>query len=123
MATDFLSKINAAFESGFMAVHGHRAAKNMDTSLAVLVHDAIVYDEKVQKAVVFSNQRRRWLSEQLHYFRRDFLNSLIALFTRGNVDYFDKVIQFIQPPRILLLEAVIFAGLLFPLINLFVGLP
>jgi cellulose synthase/poly-beta-1,6-N-acetylglucosamine synthase-like glycosyltransferase len=190
MATDFLSKINAAFESGFMAVQGHRAAKNMDTSLAVLdavseeinnhifrkghrvlglssaiigsgmafrydffksmmstvtaiggfdkeielkmlkdshkidyLHDAIVYDEKVQKAEVFSNQRRRWLSAQLHYFRRDFLNSLIALFTRGNIDYFDKAIQFIQPPRILLLGAVIIAGILFPLINLFAELP
>ena len=52
------------------------------------LHDAIVYDEKVQKAEVFSNQRRRWLSAQLHYFRRDFLNSLVALITRGNVDYF-----------------------------------
>ncbi len=190
MAADFLSKINAAFESRFMAVQGHRAAKNMDTSLAVLdavseeinnhifrkghrvlglssaiigsgmafryeffksmmssvtaiggfdkeielkilkdrhkidyLHDAIVYDEKVQKAEVFSNQRRRWLSAQLHYFRRDFLNSLVALITRGNIDYFDKAIQFIQPPRILLLGAVIISSILFPLINLYDELP
>jgi len=140
MAPDFLSKINASFGNGFIAVQGHRTAKNLNTSLAVLdavseeinnhifrkghrvlgfssaiigsgmafkydffkalmstvtaiggfdkeielkllkegntieyLDDAFVYDEKVQKAEVFSNQRRRWLSAQLIYFRRDFV--------------------------------------------------
>lgn len=184
MATNFLSKINASFESDFMAVQGHRAAKNMDTSLAVLdavseeinnhifrkghralglssaiigsgmafryeffknlmlsvkaiggfdkeielkmlkdgykidyLHDALVYDEKVQKAEVFSNQRRRWLSAQLHYFRKDFLSSLKDLILKANVDYFDKAVQFIQPPRILLLGAVLVFGTLFLISN------
>ena len=188
MAADFLSKINAAFELNYMAVQGHRAAKNMDTPLAILdavseeinnhifrkghrvlglssaiigsgmafrydffkkmmssvtaiggfdkeielkmlkgnhkidyLDDALVYDEKVQKAEVFSNQRRRWLSAQLHYFRQDFLSSLKALITKGNIDYFDKAIQFIQPPRILLLGAVTLSGTLFFLINYFTG--
>jgi cellulose synthase/poly-beta-1,6-N-acetylglucosamine synthase-like glycosyltransferase len=79
--------------------------------------DAIVYDEKIQKADVFGNQRRRWLSAQLHYFRKDFLSALKDLFTKGNVDYFDKAIQFIQPPRILLLGAVILFGTLFISLN------
>jgi len=189
MATDFLTKVNASFETGIMAVQGHRAAKNMDTSLAILdavseeinnhifrkghrvlglssaiigsgmafkydffkemmasvtavggfdkeielkmlqnrhkigyLDDALVYDEKVQKAEVFSNQRRRWLSAQLHYFRQDFLKSLVALVTRGNLDYFDKAIQFIQPPRILLLGAVIFTSVAFPLLNFYFGM-
>lgn len=184
MANDFLTKINASFESDYMAVQGHRAAKNMNTSLAVLdavseeinnhifrkghraiglssaiigsgmafrydffkelmssvkaiggfdkeielkmlkdghkiayLHDALVYDEKVQKAEVFSNQRRRWLSAQLHYFRKDFLSSLRDLVLTGNVDYFDKAIQFIQPPRILLLGAVLVFGTLFLITN------
>ncbi len=187
MATDFLLKINAAFEHNYMAVQGHRAAKNMDTNLALLdaiseeinnhifrkghrvlglssaiigsgmafkydffkslmasvtaiggfdkeielkmlknnhkieyLDDAIVYDEKVQKAEVFSNQRRRWLSAQLHYFRQDFGSSLKALLLQGNIDYFDKAIQFIQPPRILLLGAVLFFGTLFLVINIFI---
>lgn len=186
MAGDFLSKINASFEQNYMAVQGHRTAKNMDTHLAILdaiseeinnhifrkghrvlglssaiigsgmafkydyfktmmrtitaiggfdkeielkmlkekhkidyLADALVYDEKVQKAEVFSNQRRRWLSAQLHYFRQDFGSSLKALVTHGNIDYFDKAIQFIQPPRILLLGAVLFFGTLFLLINIF----
>jgi cellulose synthase/poly-beta-1,6-N-acetylglucosamine synthase-like glycosyltransferase len=36
MAPDFLEKINQAFESGFPAVQGHRMAKNMNNSMAVL---------------------------------------------------------------------------------------
>ncbi|HZK98236.1 MAG TPA: glycosyltransferase family 2 protein [Prolixibacteraceae bacterium] len=186
MAADFLSKVNAALELNYMAVQGHRTAKNMDTHLAILdaaseeinnhifrkghrvlglssaiigsgmafkydffktmmlsvtaiggfdkeielkmlkakhkiayLDDALVYDEKVQKAEVFSNQRRRWLSAQLHYFRQDFGSSLKALITKGNIDYFDKAIQFIQPPRILLLGGVLSLGTLFLLLNIF----
>lgn len=188
MANNFLTKINSTFESGCIAVQGHRAAKNMNTSLAVLdaiseeinnhifrkghrvlglssaiigsgmafrydyfkqlmstvkavggfdkeielkmlkaghkiayLDDAFVYDEKVQKAEVFSNQRRRWLSAQLHYFRLDFFSSLKDLFLKGNIDYFDKAIQFIQPPRILLLGAVILFALLFSIANIFLN--
>ncbi len=186
MATDFLTKIDASFEQNFMAVQGHRAAKNMNTSLAILdavseeinnhifrkghrvlglssaiigsgmafrydffkelmlsvtavggfdkeielkmlkaghkiayLDDAYVYDEKVQKAEVFSNQRRRWLSAQVHYFRQDFFSSLKDLFMKGNVDYFDKAIQFIQPPRILLLGAVFVFGAGFLIADIF----
>ncbi|MEI8048020.1 MAG: glycosyltransferase family 2 protein [Bacteroidota bacterium] len=188
MAADFLTKINATFEGKYMAVQGHRAAKNMDTALAILdaaseeinnhifrkghrvlglssaiigsgmafnydffktmmssvtaiggfdkeielkmlkgrhkieyLHDALVYDEKVQKAEVFSNQRRRWLSAQLHYFRQDIGSSVRDLITKGNIDYFDKAIQFIQPPRILLLGAVLAISVLFVITNYIAG--
>jgi cellulose synthase/poly-beta-1,6-N-acetylglucosamine synthase-like glycosyltransferase len=174
MEKDFLNKINNTFERGFIAVQGHRTAKNSNTNLAILdaaseeinnhifrkghrvlglssaiigsgmafqygyfktmmagvkavggfdkeielktlkagikieyVDDALVYDEKVQKAEVFSNQRRRWLSAQFHYFRKDFLHSVGDLIFKGNIDYFDKALQFIQPPRILLLGAIL----------------
>ncbi len=180
MAPGFLAKINATFDQGAIAVQGHRKARNMDTSLAILdavseeinnhifrkghrvlglssaiigsgmafdylyfksmmsnvtaiggfdkdielrmlsegrkilyLDDAIVLDEKVRKEEVFSNQRRRWLSAQLVYFRRDFFPALRALITRGNLDYFDKAIQFIQLPRILLLGAVIIFSAIF----------
>lgn len=85
------------------------------------LNDAIIYDEKVQKAEVFSNQRRRWLSAQLHYFRQDFFRSLKDLITEGNVDYFDKALQFIQPPRVLLLGAVLIFCTLFVFTNYFIG--
>jgi cellulose synthase/poly-beta-1,6-N-acetylglucosamine synthase-like glycosyltransferase len=184
MAPDFLTKINAAFNEGFIAVQGHRAAKNINNSWAILdaiseeinnhifrkghrvlslssaiigsgmafeyeffktmmstvnavggfdkeielkmlkeghkiayLDDAYVYDEKIQNPKAFSNQRRRWLSAQLHYFKSDFLKASKALIVKGNVDYFDKAIQFIQPPRILLLGAVIIFGIGFLLGN------
>jgi cellulose synthase/poly-beta-1,6-N-acetylglucosamine synthase-like glycosyltransferase len=186
MATDFLNKINAAFEHNFIAVQGHRTAKNTNNSWATLdaiseeinnnifrkghrvlglssaiigsgmafkynyfkslmstvtavggfdkeielkmlkegrkivyLEDAVVFDEKIQKSEVFGNQRRRWLSAQLHYFRKDFLNALKDLILKGNIDYFDKAIQFIQPPRILLLGAVILNSIGFILANYF----
>ncbi|MFT5253048.1 MAG: cellulose synthase/poly-beta-1,6-N-acetylglucosamine synthase-like glycosyltransferase [Flavobacteriales bacterium] len=184
MAPDFLAKINAAFENDFIAVQGHRTAKNTNNSWAILdaiseeinnnifrkghrvlglssaiigsgmafrygyfkslmetvtavggfdkeielkmlkeghkivyLEDALVFDEKIQKSDVFGNQRRRWLSAQFHYFKKDFWNALNDLILKGNIDYFDKAIQFIQPPRILLLGAVIFFGVGFVLTN------
>jgi len=187
MSIDFLDKINAAFENNYIAVQGHRAAKNLNTELAVLdavseeinnhifrkghrvlglssaiigsgmafdynhfktmmlsvtaiggfdkeielkmlkgghkieyLDNAYVYDEKVQKADVFTNQRRRWLSAQIHYFKQDIGSAIIHLVTKGNVDYFDKAIQFIQPPRILLLGAVSLLTILFAITNAFI---
>lgn len=84
--------------------------------------DAMVYDEKVQEDEVFTNQRRRWLSAQLHYFRQDIGSAIFELFKRGNFDYFDKAIQFVQPPRILLLGAVILAAIIFSFINLCISI-
>ena len=184
MAYDFLAKVNGAFERNYVAIQGHRTAKNLNNSFAVLdavseeinnhifrkghrvlglssaiigsgmafnyhffknlmssvkavggfdkeielkmlkerykiayLEDANVYDEKVQKAEVFSNQRRRWLSAQFHYFRLDFFSSLKDLILKGNIDYFDKILQFIQPPRILLLGAVSIFGIIFMTFN------
>lgn len=71
------------------------------------VHDAIIYDEKTSKPDVFVNQRRRWIAAQLDYFKSNFLDGVGQLITKGNIDYFDKVVQMIMPPRIIL------AGILF----------
>ncbi len=81
------------------------------------VDDAIIYDEKTQESGNFVNQRRRWIAAQLGYFRSDFLDGIHALFTEGNYDYFDKVIQMIQPPRILLSGILFFLSLLFGIIH------
>ena len=70
------------------------------------LNDALILDEKVQKAETFANQRKRWLSAQFVYFRRYFLSGLKHLFLHGNIDYFDKVYQMISPPRVLLLGMV-----------------
>ncbi len=168
MKEDVLHKINNAFDRGYLAVQGHRTAKNMDANFAILdamseeinnnifrkghrvlglssaligsgmgldygllkktmatvdsvgedkevelkllkqkykieyVSGALIYDEKTSKSDVFVNQRRRWIAAQLDYFRSHFLDGLKDLILTGNIDYFDKVLQMIQPPRILL---------------------
>jgi cellulose synthase/poly-beta-1,6-N-acetylglucosamine synthase-like glycosyltransferase len=73
----------------------------------IYLEDAHVFDEKVDTAENFTRQRKRWLAAQGHYFRQYFLDALAHLFSSGNVDYFNKALQMLQPPRILL------AGLLF----------
>lgn len=81
------------------------------------VHDAIIYDEKTQESGNFVNQRRRWIAAQLGYFRSNFLDGILALITKGNYDYFDKVMQMIQPPRILLSGILFFLSLLYGIIH------
>ncbi len=170
MESNFLDLINAAFTRGIMAVQGHRVAKNMDTSFAILdavseeinnhlfrkahkilglsssligsamafqykffkkmmakvevvggfdkeievvmlqqgmkidyLPDAYVYDEKVPNAKVFTKQRRRWISAQVHYFGKSFLPALKDLFLKGNIDFFNQAMQYLLPPRVLLL--------------------
>ena len=87
------------------------------------LNNALVYDEKIQQAEVFSNQKRRWLSAQFYYFRKGFPNALLHLVTKGNIDYFNKAIQFIQPPRILLLGGNIVLSLFFIVSNYFLKMP
>lgn len=187
MASDFVQKINAAFDRGFIAVQGHRAAKNMNTNMAVLdavseeinnsifrkghrvlgfssaligsgmafdyaffkkimleikaiggfdkelelrmlqdrhkieyVNDAIVLDEKVQKAEVFTNQRKRWLAAQFIYFGRYVGPGLRELFRSGNFDFADKVYQMIQPPRIILIGVVSILTVIMAIVNAFI---
>jgi len=77
---------------------------------------AIIYDEKVQNRRNFSGQRRRWLAAQLFYLRTYFIEGLSQLIRFQNIDFIDKVIQMLLPPRILLVGSVVlfavFSGLL-----------
>ena len=61
---------------------------------------AHVYDEKIQESGAFVNQRRRWLAAQFIYFGRNIGKGFVQLIGRGNIDYFDKLLQFVLPPRI-----------------------
>lgn len=63
---------------------------------------ALVYDEKTSQLETLKNQRRRWLSAQLHYMKRYLTDGFLQLF-KGNLDFFDKVMQTILLPRIILL--------------------
>lgn len=79
--------------------------------------EAIVLDEKVQKSEVFQNQRKRWLSAQFVYFGRFAASGLKEFFTKGNIDFLDKVYQMISPPRVLHLGLVAILTSLFTAIS------
>lgn len=172
MSRGFLNQVNDAFSRGFVAIQGHRVAKNTNSDFALLdaiseevnnrifrkghrilglssaligsgmafdyamyketmegvtshgedkelemlllakgirieyLDDAIILDEKIQKAEVFARQRRRWLSAQFGMFRHYFMTGLKYMVTRGNFDLFDKVIQMMLPPRVIQLGMV-----------------
>ncbi len=72
--------------------------------------DVHVYDEKVSKPEVFVNQRSRWLAFQLIYAKRFFFDAFVELFARKNFDFFDKVMQQMLPPRIILLGLTFIIG-------------
>lgn len=82
---------------------------------------AIVFDEKVQKAEVFANQRKRWLSAQFVYFKRFCLSGIYHFFSNGNIDFLDKVYQMIAPPRVLLLGSTGMVMLLYTLFDSILG--
>ncbi|WP_297087545.1 glycosyltransferase family 2 protein [uncultured Draconibacterium sp.] len=79
MEKDFLTKVNHAFENGFMVVQGHRVAKNTNTSFAVL--DAI--SEEVNNHIFRKGHRKLGLSSALigsgmafdyHFFKETMAN-------------------------------------------------
>jgi cellulose synthase/poly-beta-1,6-N-acetylglucosamine synthase-like glycosyltransferase len=170
MEFEFLSKINEAFNKGYQIVQGHRMAKNLNTSFAILdaaseeinnhiyrtghrvfglssgligsgmafdyklfkstmanikaiggfdkelefemakkgiiieyLKDANVLDEKIQKSSDFSKQRKRWLSTQVVYLKKYFIEGWVQLIKYGNFNFFDKLLQMMVLPRVLLL--------------------
>jgi cellulose synthase/poly-beta-1,6-N-acetylglucosamine synthase-like glycosyltransferase len=67
----------------------------------VYCKNARVLDEKVEKANVFENQRKRWISSQYHYLGKYFKTGCIALL-KGNFTYFNSaVLRNIQLPRLI----------------------
>ncbi len=168
MRYDFLEKINMRLQHNEIIVQGHRTAKNVNTSFAILdgiseeinnqifrkghiamgisaalsgsgkavdyaffketmraidspVEDkeleavflrnkikinyeteAVVYDEKVDSSSVFAKQRRRWIASQFFDFNLFVFEGVYHLLFNKNFDYFDKALQKILLPRILL---------------------
>jgi cellulose synthase/poly-beta-1,6-N-acetylglucosamine synthase-like glycosyltransferase len=65
--------------------------------------DAYVYDEKVASSSVFFNQRKRWIASQFYDFNKVFFNCIVELVINKNFNFFDKAMQKILLPRVLLL--------------------
>lgn len=61
-----------------------------------------VYDEKIENAQVFTQQRTRWLASQWEFLKK-YTGQGIPALLRGNVEFFNKVVQAFLVPRTLLL--------------------
>jgi cellulose synthase/poly-beta-1,6-N-acetylglucosamine synthase-like glycosyltransferase len=61
--------------------------------------DVRVYDEKVDERKVLRNQRRRWISAQIHYMGKYFGQGVRSLFS-GELHFFMKYIQMLLLPRL-----------------------
>ncbi|OON67588.1 glycosyltransferase family 2 protein [Hymenobacter sp. CRA2] len=82
-----------------------------------------VYDEKIDNAQVFTQQRTRWLASQLEFLRKYAGQGLGELLRRGNVEFFNKVVQTFLVPRSLLMAVLGFFGLLSAVLTLLVPAP
>jgi cellulose synthase/poly-beta-1,6-N-acetylglucosamine synthase-like glycosyltransferase len=67
------------------------------------LHHAYVYDEKVENAQVFTQQRTRWIAAQLEFLKKYAGEGLVQLVRHGNVEFFNKVVQAFLVPRVLLI--------------------
>ncbi|MBS1745943.1 MAG: glycosyltransferase family 2 protein [Bacteroidetes bacterium] len=80
------------------------------------LEDALVFDEKIDNAGAFQNQRKRWLLSQFTFLKRFFFKGCQQLL-KGNLSYFNlAVLNNIVPPRVLL----IFILFVFSLLSYFV---
>ena len=78
--------------------------------------EVYVYDEKTQGEKGFYNQRRRWLATQFAQWGRVFKDLPRAILS-GNIDYRDKLIQWMLPPRLILFGGIIVMGSIMQIID------
>lgn len=78
--------------------------------------EVYVYDEKTQGRKGFYNQRRRWLATQFAQWGRVFKDLPQAILS-GNIDYSDKLIQWMLPPRLILFGGIIVMGSIMQIID------
>ncbi|MBW8686723.1 glycosyltransferase [Chitinophaga rhizophila] len=87
------------------------------------LESALIFDEKVENAAAFENQRKRWLSSQLVYLRQYFGKGFRALL-KGRIDYFYMAVgQNMLLPRMLLLAGVCFMTFVYLLLGHYLTIP
>lgn len=75
----------------------------IDKQQIYYMDDVYLLDEKATNSEVFMNQRSRWIAAQVYFLRANFIKGWVELFKNRNFDFFNKVLQFAMPPRIMLL--------------------
>ncbi len=83
--------------------------KEMDFKIArdkiaiVYLNDTYVYDEKIENAAVFTQQRTRWIAAQIEFLKKYFIQGIVELLSNRNFEFFNKLLQAMLIPRMLLL--------------------
>lgn len=95
---------NSAVEDKLLEFHILGSAENIE-----FLPELKVYDEKVAQGKNFSNQRKRWIAGQYHSLRLQFVPGLQALF-KGQLNYFDKMLQMALVPKLLFAALLIVLG-------------
>lgn len=80
-----------------------------------------IYDEKTQKEEAIGNQRKRWIAAQFGILRSS-LFSLPKAIGQGNLDYCDKILQWMLPPRLIQLAGVFGLTLVITIIGIWLSL-
>ena len=75
-----------------------------------------VYDEKTQGEKGFYNQRRRWIASQIAQWSRVF-RDLPGAIVSLNIDYMDKLLQWLLPPRLILFGGIIMMGCIMQILD------
>src|SRR5574344_1021918 len=76
-----------------------------DRKFVDFLSETYVYDQKVSKSSSFYSQRRRWIASQVGIFCKSVGEFPHALVSR-NYDYCNKIFQWSQPPRVVLMGLV-----------------
>ena len=78
--------------------------------------DVPVYDEKTPKDKIFYNQRRRWIASQYNALINSIADFPGAVFSK-NIDYADKIFQWMMLPRVILLGVICLISTLLSIID------
>ena len=135
VGTDFLEKMNEAFEAaGTKAIQAHRISRNRDSTAArmgavfeeinntifrrghiALGLSAFVYDEKKRTPEEFNRERLNWIKAQIHAAFKN-IHYLPGALLNRRYNRIDKVIQWLLIPRMLMMAIIVGMSLILPAI-------
>ncbi|MFT2009003.1 glycosyltransferase family 2 protein [Pontibacter sp. 13R65] len=78
-----------------------RIVKNQDK--ICYLDEVYVYDEKIENAKVFTQQRTRWIAAQVEFLKKYAAEGVTQFLKSGNYEFFNKVAQAFLVPRMLLI--------------------
>ncbi len=108
-----------AFKEAMSSIHSAVEDKDLEYYLlrnghkVLYENDALVFDEKVQNSKVFTSQRKRWISSQFYEMNKVLAEGVKDLLYNGKFDFFDKGLQRVIMPRVLLLGFSFFCALFY----------